>query len=130
VINSLRHRRGDLLENDELERFKRDVNLTELAASLGYHVIQRGRSAAGAWRGSVASSISMRHPDNDDKVVIRRDRDGHWTYFSVRRARDNGTVIDFLQNRGARTLGEIRKQLREWLHEDRPVVPVELYRRN
>lgn len=39
----------------------------------------------------------MRHPSTDDKIVIRVEGDGHWTYFSVRDARDNGTIIDFLQ---------------------------------
>jgi hypothetical protein len=62
--------------NNELERFKREVNLTELAASLGYRLVQRGQTASGRWRGSSAASISMRHPETDDKVIIRRDRDG------------------------------------------------------
>src|SRR5579863_8717608 len=117
-------------DRDEIERFKRDVNLSELAASLGYRLVLREQSGRSKWRGSTASSISMRHPDTDDKIIIRRDRDRHWTYFSVRSDTDNGTVIDFLQQRGARGLGEIRKQLRAWLHEDRPKVPVELYRRS
>jgi hypothetical protein len=130
MTTSLPYRRWGLREDDELERFKRDVNLTELAASLGYRLVPSERSAAGKWRGSTASSISMRHPDSDDKVIIRRDRDGHWTYFSVRDDHDNGTVIDFLQNRGAGTLSDVRKQLRAWLREDRPVIPIELYRRN
>ncbi|HVV53331.1 MAG TPA: toprim domain-containing protein [Polyangia bacterium] len=130
MTTSLRYRHGRVREDDELEHFKRDVNLTELAASLGYRFVGRVRSAAGGWGGSTASSISMRNPDSDDKVIIRRDRDGHWTYFSVRTDRDNGTVIDFLQKRGARTLSDVRKQLRAWLREDRPIIPIDLYRRD
>jgi Toprim-like len=114
--------------DDELERFKRDVNLTELAASRGYRLVDRERSAEGKWRGSTQASISMRNPDTDDKIIIRRDRDGHWTYFSVRDDRDNGTVVDFLQRRGQPSLGGIRKELRLWLRVDRPKLPVELYR--
>ena len=127
--SSLRHRQFVLQEEYELERFKRDVNLTELAASLGYRLVLREQSGRGKWRGSTASSISMRHPDTDDKIIIRRDRDGHWTYFSVRNDRDNGTAIDFLQNRGTRSIGDVRKQLRAWLGQDRPAVPVDLFRR-
>ena len=115
---------------DELDRFKRDVNLSELAASYGYRLVERERSAAGRWRGSTAASISMRHPTTDDKIVIRRDRDGHWTYFSVRDDADNGTVIDFVQRRRAGGLGGVRKELRVWLREDRPRVPVQLFRPN
>ena len=48
----------------------------------------------------------MRHPTTDDKIVIRRDDDGHWIYFSVRDNFDHGTVIDFVQRRGSRNLGE------------------------
>lgn len=123
-------RRIHLEANNELERFKREVNLTEFAAGLGYRLVQREQTAGGKWHGSTAASISMRHPDTDDKVIIRRDRDGHWTYFSVRSDADNGTVVDFLQRRGARSLGAVRAQLRAWLHEDRPPVAVELYRRD
>lgn len=114
----------------ELERFKRDINLTELAASYGYRLVERERSAAGRWRGSTQASISMRHPTTDDKIVIRRDRDGHWTYFSVRDDADNGTVIDFVQRRRVGGLGSVRKELRAWLHEDRPRMPVQLFRPN
>ncbi|HZL17081.1 MAG TPA: toprim domain-containing protein [Polyangia bacterium] len=114
--------------DDELERFKRDVNLTELAASRGYRLVDRERSAEGKRRGSTQASISMRHPDTDDKIIIRRDRDGHWTYFSVRDDRDNGTVVDFLLRRGHPSLGAVRKELRLWLRVDRPKMPVALYR--
>jgi hypothetical protein len=117
-------------QDDELERFKREVNLTELAASNGYRLIDRERSAAGHWRGSAQASVSMRHPATDDKIVIRRDRDGHWTYFSVRDDRDNGTVVDFLQHRHAPSLGAVRRELRAWLDQERPQVPLQLFRPN
>ncbi len=112
----------------ELDRFKRDVNLTEFAAGRGYRLVDRERAAEGKWRGSTQASVSMRHPDTNDKIIIRRDRDGHWTYFSVRDDRDNGTVVDFLQRRGHAGLGAVRKELRSWLRVDRPKLPIELYR--
>ena len=42
--------------------------------------------------GSTAASIMMRHPGTDDKIIIGRETDGHWTYFSLRKDEDNGTV--------------------------------------
>ena len=60
----------------------------------------------------------MRSDSGDKIAVIRRaDEKGalHWLYFSVRDDRDNGTIIDFLQNRGGGSLGEVRKTLRLWL---------------
>jgi len=56
----------------------------------------------------------MRHPVTDDKIVVRLDRDGHWTYFSVRDDRDNGTIIDFALRRGASSLLDVREELRGW----------------
>jgi 5S rRNA maturation endonuclease (ribonuclease M5) len=114
--------------DDELEHFKRDVNLTELAASLGYRLVDRERSADGKRRGSTQASVSMCHAGTDDKIVIRRDADAHWIYFSVRDDRDNGTVVDFLQRRRGQSLGDVRKELRSWLRVDRPRVPARLYR--
>jgi hypothetical protein len=110
--------------DDELERFKCEVNLSELAASLGYRLARR----AGAREDG--RTVTMRNPDTDDKIIICRAPDGHWIYFSVRDDQDNGTSIDFLQHRGASSLGAIRTQLREWLRVDRRPVPAELYRRD
>ena len=48
--------------------------------------------------------------------------DGHYVYFSVRDERDNGSIIDFLQNRRRMSLGAVRKELRHWV--GRAPVPV------
>jgi hypothetical protein len=64
----------------------------------------------------------MRHPISDDKVVIKRGLDGHYVYFSVRDDRDNGSIIDFVQNRQKLSLGAVRKELRPWVCA--PPVPV------
>jgi hypothetical protein len=64
----------------------------------------------------------LRHPASGDKIVVRKDRDGHWTYFSVRDDRDQGTVIDFVQRRGRHlSLGSVREELRSWLGTPRPL---------
>ena len=67
----------------------------------------------------------MRHPTTGDKIVVSLDRDEHWTYFSVRDDRDNGTIIDFLQHRGRRSLADVRREVRVWSGEYRSAVPPE-----
>ncbi len=94
----------------ELERFKSQINLSEFAASRGYALDRRESSR---------NSAVMRHPDAD-KIIIAQNENGDWMYFSIRDDRDNGTIIDFLQNRGGGSLGQVRKTLRAWLGESRP----------
>lgn len=95
---------------DELETFKTDINLTEYAASRGYEMDRRESSR---------NSVIMRHT-NGDKIIIARGTDSHWIYFSVRDDRDNGSVIDFIQNRDNVSLGVVRKMLRPWAGYDQP----------
>jgi hypothetical protein len=97
-------------DRDELDRFKRHVSLLEFAISKGYRLDKRESSL---------SSKVLRHEPTDDKLVVGRARDGHWQYFSVRDSADNGTIIDFLQRRERKTLGQIRHELREWTHTTR-----------
>ncbi len=94
---------------EELEKFKTEINLVEYAQSQGYQY----RSQA-----SSRNSAVLAH-DNGDKIVVATDTDGHGIYFSVRDEADNGTIIDFIQNRNNLTLGEVRKELRNWRDEPR-----------
>ncbi len=102
------------MHDDELHRFKSDIHFLHYAADrYGY---QRDR------RESSVSSHVLRHPASGDKIVVRKDRDGHWTYFSVRDDRDHGTLIDFVQRRGRHvSLGSVREELRSWLGTPRPL---------
>jgi hypothetical protein len=104
--------------DQELERFKR-INLCDYAVSRGYRLVRGEGTRAGGARGSTASSLLLRHPTTDDKIVARLDSDGHWTYFSVRDDRDNGTIIDFTMRRGAPTIAAVREELRAWAGEQR-----------
>jgi hypothetical protein len=100
--------------DDELHRFKSDIHFLHYAADrYGY---QRDR------RESSVSSHVLRHPVSGDKIIVRKDGDGHWTYFSVRDDRDHGTLIDFVQRRGRHvSLGLVREELRGWLGTPRPL---------
>jgi len=96
----------------ELDTFKRHIHLVEYAcARYGY---QRDR------RESSRSSHVLRHASSDDKIVVGKDTDGHWIYFSIRDDRDNGTIVDFVQRRGTLSLGQTRAELRDWLGTPRP----------
>jgi hypothetical protein len=99
--------------DQELERFKSDINLIHYAIDrYGY---QRDR------RESSRASHVMRHPGTGDKIIVRRAEGGHWTYFSVRDDRDNGTIIDFVSARSRYgSLGHVRQELRQWLGTARP----------
>ena len=62
---------------------------------------------------SSRNSAVLRH-DNGDKIIVATDTDGHGIYFSVRDDADNGTIIDFVQNRSSIGLKQIRQELKNW----------------
>src|SRR5438128_2156364 len=90
--------------DSELDAFKREIDLRQFAASLGYQMDRRE-----SWRGSTV----LRR--GGDKIVIKRNGNGHYVFFSVRDDRDHGTVIDFLQRRENLSLGAVRRILRPWI---------------
>ena len=97
----------------ELDNFKRNIDLRAYAAGQGYQLDTKL-----SWRGTSV----MRQPLSNDKVVIKRDMDGHYVYFSVRDERDNGSIIDFVQFRQRISIGAVRKELRPWIGQ--PPMPV------
>lgn len=90
----------------DFSRFKKAINLTQYAASVGY-VIDRQKSTK--------SSIAMRHASGD-KVIISR-RGEFWVYFSAHDETDNGTIVDFIAKRTGKTWAEIGQELDYWLGE-------------
>jgi hypothetical protein len=94
--------------DSELDRLKSDIDLRAYACHHGYQLDRKE-----SWRGSSV----MRHP-NGDKIIIKRGGDGRYLYFSVHNDDDNGTIIDFTQNRLRMSLGAVRKELRPWLGRD------------
>jgi hypothetical protein len=97
----------------ELESFKVEIDLRAYAARSGYAIDTRESS-----RGCTV----MRHPTGD-KIMIKRDTDNHFVYFSVRDDRDHGTIIDFVCRRLNVSLGAARKELRPWLSMPSAAVP-------
>lgn len=97
----------------ELESFKTSIDLRVYAAGQGY--LLDGKES---WRGSAV----MRHPAGD-KIIIKRDADKHYVYFSVRDDADHGTIIDFVQNRLRLNFGALRKELRPWLGRNAESIP-------
>jgi Toprim-like/Protein of unknown function (DUF3991) len=88
----------------ELESFKTGIDLRAYAAEQGYQLDRRE-----SWR----SSSVMRHP-NGDKIIIKRDSDNHYVFFSVHREA-SGSIIDFVQTLQNLSLGAVRKELRPWI---------------
>ena len=70
-------------QDSELDAFKREIDLRQFAVSLGYEIDRRE-----SWRGSTVLRRGA------DKIVVKRNGNGHYVFFSVRDDRDNGTVID------------------------------------
>jgi hypothetical protein len=98
--------------DSELEAFKA-IDLRAYAAAQGY-ALDRKESSRG--------SAVMRHPGGD-KIIIKRDMDNHYIYFSVRDGNDHGTILDFVQHRLGLSLGAARKELRPWAGQPSTSVP-------
>src|SRR5258708_35834259 len=79
--------------DSELEAFKRRIDLRQFAASLGYEMDRRE-----SWQGSTVLRRGA------DKIVVKRNGNGHYGFFSGRDDEDHGTLIDFLQRRPNRSL--------------------------
>ncbi|MEM8722136.1 MAG: toprim domain-containing protein [Cyanobacteria bacterium P01_G01_bin.39] len=94
----------DLKRKQELERFKTQINLVQYAQSQGYQYLTKQSSR---------NSAVLAH-ESGDKIIVATDTDGHGIYFSVRDDADNGTIIDFVQNRSSVGLKQIRQELKNW----------------
>ena len=74
-----------MTHDSDLEAFKTAIDLRVYAAGLGYSLDRRE-----SWR----DSSVLRH-GNGDMIIVKRDHDEHYAYFSVRDENDNGSIIDF-----------------------------------
>jgi len=99
------------MDDAELIAFKTDIDLRQYAAAQGYEV-----DKSDSWSGSTV----MRN--GADKIVIKRNGNSHYVYFSVRDDADHGTIVDFIQNRQQCTLGQVRLILRQWTGTAAPLL--------
>jgi hypothetical protein len=97
----------------ELEEFK-CFDLRVYAASQGYKI---GKGKSESSRGSSA----MYH-DNGDKIIIKRDIDNHYVYFSVHQ-KHNGTIIDLVQHLKNLSFGRVRQELRPYVGRGQGRIP-------
>lgn len=100
--------------NDELERFKSEINLVNYAISYGYRPV----------KGEISrNSAALKNPNSGHKIIITRESDGHYVYFSANGGSDQGSIVDFVQRQHGYSLGEVRKHLRSYspgIADDRP----------
>jgi hypothetical protein len=89
---------------DEIERFKREINLVEFAQVQGYEYDKK--------ESSKASAVLRK---DREKIIVATDKDGHGIYFNVGDNRDNGSIVDFVQRRQNLNIGQARKVLRPWV---------------
>lgn len=103
----------------ELDSFKRTISLTDFAGSMGYTVDWRDSWSVKRWDGSFV----MRNGQHDHIIVRRKPETGQWVYWSPHDESDAGSIVDFLQKRTGRNIGEARKQLRAWSGTSAPSLP-------
>src|SRR5258708_9696833 len=97
------------MRDEELEKFKREVNLAELAASYGYAVVSRESSK---------TCLTMKHAAGGSKIVVGTGEDGHGIFFEVH-GDGQGSVIDFVKYQEGCNLGQARVKLRDYLGQPR-----------
>ena len=104
------------MEDEELRRFKTEIDLRDFAASYGFVRDEKESSKGVDMMRSGGEKIAVKWaPDSLKGFEI-------WKYCNNSNADDNGTIIDFLKNRGGGSLGNIRKTLRNWCGGDRPEI--------
>lgn len=109
---------GEIVVNcaDELSRFKSEINLSAYLADQGYQLDKKK---------SCTSYAVMRK--GVEKLVVTRAPDGHYVYTDAHNDRDCGSIIDYIQNRRALNLGQVRKELRPWIGTGRLPASIENY---
>jgi hypothetical protein len=91
--------------DDELQRFKTDIDLISYCAGCGFEIDQTESSRT--------STIMRRGPQKSgEKIGVAVDTDGHWVYSDLRNDGKGGSIIDFVQHTQKLNLGQVRKELR------------------
>ena len=99
----------EMKRNEELERFKTEINLVDYAQDNGYQLDKKKSSV----------NCIVLKDNQGDKILIGLDQtDRHYFYYSLTNETDKGSIIDFIQKRKNLNLGEIRKKLRPWIQQN------------
>jgi len=94
------------VREEELERFKTDINLVEYALSQGY-ALDKNKSS---------QNCIVLKSNQGDKILVGIDNtDQHYFYYSITDNNDSGSIIDFVQKRKKLNLGEVRQELRSYI---------------
>ena len=91
---------------NELERFKREINLVEYVSNQDYTEIDKSRSSR--------TCLIIRRQSDNGKIAVSRSNDGNFLYYDFRCGR-GGSIIDFVMHHTGSTLGQTRKRLRQAL---------------
>lgn len=89
--------------DNELYRFKREINLIAYATNSGYVKDKRESSK---------SCIIMRK--GNSKIGISTTPDGHDIFYDYHKEK-GGSIIDFVKHETGKNLGQIRQELRPWI---------------
>lgn len=101
-------RKLEMKRNEELDRFKTQIDLVHYAQNNGYQPDKKKSSV----------NCIVLKDDLGDKILIGLDRtDRHYFYYSLTNETDKGSIIDFVQKRKNLNLGEVRKELRPWIQQ-------------
>lgn len=88
---------------NELETFKKEINLVDFCVSNGAKVLKR------------SSPNSFRISWGGEKFLVSKNERGHWLFQGIDDETKRGSIVDLCNLLGMRNLGEIRKRLRLYL---------------
>ncbi len=116
IKRGIKRIKGAIMGNrEELERFKTDINIADVAINMGYEIDKKKSS-----RKSIVLKIG------GDVIIVSRNSNGHYVYFNPNDNRDSGTIIDFIQKRTNKNLGQVRKLLRQYMQSDNRIQQLEI----
>lgn len=99
-------------DDKEIALFKKMIDLRHVAEDFGFLIDEK--------KSSQNSHFYVR---DRQKIVLSRQPNGHWTFFSVGEDRA-GSVIDFVQMQTGKNLGHVRKYLRTFLSNSAPALEI------
>ena len=99
-------------DDKEIELLKKMIDLRQVAEDFGFLLDEK--------KSSPNSHFYVR---DRQKIVLSRQPNGHWTFFSVGEDRA-GSVIDFVQMQTGKNIGHARKYLRTFLSNAVPALEI------